>query len=55
VFLQGRTQSQKRRLLSRHESSLRIDHCGTFGLKAIDGTLPASQTEKEIDYARCIP
>jgi hypothetical protein len=55
MFLQGCTQSQKRKLLTRYESSLRIDHCGTFGLKAIDGTLHASQTEKEIDCARCIP
>jgi hypothetical protein len=44
-----------RRLIICLESEFCIDHCGTFGLKAIDGTLRASQTEKEIDCARCIP
>jgi len=36
------------------ESNFRIDHCGTFSLKAIDGMLHASQTEIEIDCARYI-
>jgi hypothetical protein len=35
-------------------SNFCIDHCGTFGLKAIDAERRASQTEIEIDCARCI-
>ena len=31
-----------------HESL--IDHCGTFGLMAIDAAKRASETEKEMDY-----
>jgi hypothetical protein len=33
-------------LFNHQESGFRIDHCGTFGLKAIDARRRASQTEK---------
>jgi hypothetical protein len=35
-------------------SNFCIDHCGTFGFKTIDAAQRASQTEIEIDCARCI-